>query len=363
VSADVLRRRPDIRAAERRLAAQTAQVGVATAALYPSLSLAGSISLQSTSAGDVFDGFQTSRGLLSLAMPIFHADALRQNVAAQNALVDQALATYESTVLTAYEDVENALNAWNNEQRRHEALVASAASARVASDLALMQYNSGLVDFQTVPERGPPAHHDRGCARRQHRRAHGQRRAALQGAGRRVVGVSGRRKPRPRQLKHDLRRHNPRMDTPTNVKSAEVERTLSEIEPAKAPPWRKALPWAIGALAVLLVAYFWLGRTNSGAVEYHAAGHAWCPDGHGHGDWQSRAGQPGGHRRAPAPCDSWSTPTTKPRTRCSRRSTPRSRAQVPQSQSALVLAEARPAGSGRCKEARANGWRLLRSAS
>jgi NodT family efflux transporter outer membrane factor (OMF) lipoprotein len=150
VPADVLRRRPDIRAAERRLAAQTAQVGVATAALYPSLSLAGSISLQSTSAGDVFDGFQTSRGLLSLAMPIFHAGALRQNVAAQNALVDQALASYESTVLTAYEDVENALNAWNNEQCRHEALVASAASARVASDLALMQYNSGLVDFQTV---------------------------------------------------------------------------------------------------------------------------------------------------------------------------------------------------------------------
>jgi HlyD family secretion protein len=58
------------------------------------------------------------------------------------------------------------------------------------------------------------------------------------------------------------------MDTPTNVKSAEVERTLSEIEPAKAPPWRKALPWAIGALAVLLVAYLWLGRTNSGSVEY-----------------------------------------------------------------------------------------------
>jgi len=58
------------------------------------------------------------------------------------------------------------------------------------------------------------------------------------------------------------------MDTPTNVKSADVERTLSEIEPAKAPPWRKALPWAIGALAALLVAYLWLARGRSGAVEY-----------------------------------------------------------------------------------------------
>jgi len=68
----------------------------------------------------------------------------------QGAVADQALATYESTVLAAYEEVENALTAWSNEHRRNESLVAAAASARVASELALMQYNSGLVDFQTV---------------------------------------------------------------------------------------------------------------------------------------------------------------------------------------------------------------------
>lgn len=150
VPADVLRRRPDIRSAERRLAAQTAEVGVATAALYPSLSLTGSITLQSLSASDVFNGFQSERTGLSLSMPLFRGGALRQNINAQNALVDQALATYEATVLAAYEEVENALTAWTHEQRRHASLVEAAASARRAAELALVQYNSGLVDFQTV---------------------------------------------------------------------------------------------------------------------------------------------------------------------------------------------------------------------
>jgi NodT family efflux transporter outer membrane factor (OMF) lipoprotein len=150
VPADVLRRRPDIRVAERRLAAQTAQVGVATAALYPSLSLSGSITLQALSAGDVLDGFQTDRLGLSLNVPLFSGGALRQNVNAQNALVTQALAAYEATVLAAYEEVENALTASSNEDARHQALQLGVESARRASELALTQYNSGLVDFQTV---------------------------------------------------------------------------------------------------------------------------------------------------------------------------------------------------------------------
>jgi NodT family efflux transporter outer membrane factor (OMF) lipoprotein len=150
VPADVLRRRPDVRVAERRLAAQTAQVGVATAALYPSLSLSGSITLQALSAGDVLDGFQTDRLGLSLNVPLFRGGALRQNVNAQNALVTQALAAYEATVLAAYEEVENALTASSNEDARHQALQLGVESARRASELALTQYNSGLVDFQTV---------------------------------------------------------------------------------------------------------------------------------------------------------------------------------------------------------------------
>jgi NodT family efflux transporter outer membrane factor (OMF) lipoprotein len=150
VPADVLRRRPDIRSAERRLAAQTAQVGVATAALYPSLTLSGSIAWQSLTASKVLDGFRNERSGLTLSLPLFTGGALRQQIKVQNALVDQALAAYEATVLAAYEEVENALDAWASEQRRHQALVEAVASARRSAELALFQYNSGLVDFQTV---------------------------------------------------------------------------------------------------------------------------------------------------------------------------------------------------------------------
>lgn len=151
VPADVMRRRPDIRSAERRLAAQTAQVGVATAQLYPGFSLGGSLGVNSGSSGTLFsDGIESNRYGFSVSMPIFNAGALRNNVKATNALVDQALASYEATVLAAYEEVENSLTQWVNEQRRHAALIESAQSARLASQLALTEYNSGLVDFQTV---------------------------------------------------------------------------------------------------------------------------------------------------------------------------------------------------------------------
>jgi NodT family efflux transporter outer membrane factor (OMF) lipoprotein len=151
VPADVMRRRPDIRRAERRLAAQTAQVGVATAALYPSLSLSGSFGVNAASFGDLMsNNLGSNRFGFGITMPIFRAGSLRQNVKAQNALVVQALATYESTVLTAFEEVENALVAWSTEQRRHLALNDAATSARSARELAVMQYGSGLVDFQTV---------------------------------------------------------------------------------------------------------------------------------------------------------------------------------------------------------------------
>lgn len=151
VPVDVVRRRPDVRNAERALAAQTAEVGVATAALYPSLTLSGSIGVDAGSASDLLSNNVGSNSYgLSLNMPIFRAGALRQNINVQNALVDKALASYEAAVLNVYEEVENALTSWVNEQRRHSALVDAVASAQLAYDLSLVQYNAGLVDFQTV---------------------------------------------------------------------------------------------------------------------------------------------------------------------------------------------------------------------
>jgi NodT family efflux transporter outer membrane factor (OMF) lipoprotein len=151
IPAEVMRRRPDIRRAERQLAAQTAQVGVATAALYPSLSLTGSFGVNAASFGDLMsNNLGSNRFGFGISMPIFRAGALRQNVKAQSAVVDQAMATYEATVLSAFEEVENALMAWSTEQRRHLALVDAASNARTARELAVVQYSAGLVDFQTV---------------------------------------------------------------------------------------------------------------------------------------------------------------------------------------------------------------------
>jgi NodT family efflux transporter outer membrane factor (OMF) lipoprotein len=152
VPANVLRRRPDIRSAERRLAAQSAQVGVAEAALMPNLILSGSIGVQALTAADLFSsgGTDSRRGGLTINLPVFNAGALRANVAAQNALLQQAQAGYEAAVLTALEDVENALTAWGQEQRRHVALIEATDAGRRAAEYALLQYNAGLVDFQTV---------------------------------------------------------------------------------------------------------------------------------------------------------------------------------------------------------------------
>ncbi len=153
VPADVLRQRPDVRRAERQLAAQTARVGVASAAQYPNFSLLGSIGWQALSAGNLFTTAARGTSIgANLAQPIFNAGRIRQTIAVQNALQEQALATYESTLLVALQDVEDALVAYGQEQHRYSALQAGATAAQNAATLALDQYTAGLVDFQVVLE-------------------------------------------------------------------------------------------------------------------------------------------------------------------------------------------------------------------
>jgi NodT family efflux transporter outer membrane factor (OMF) lipoprotein len=151
VPADTLRRRPDIRRSERQLAAQTAQIGVATAALYPSFSLAGSIGLEALTPGRLLtaSALKTSIGG-NAGWPLFDAGRIRQNIAVQTALQEQALGRYEATVLTALREVEDTLVAYVAEQARRDALTQAAAAARNASQLARAQYEAGLVDFQVV---------------------------------------------------------------------------------------------------------------------------------------------------------------------------------------------------------------------
>ncbi len=151
VPADMLRRRPDVRRAERQLAAQTAQVGVATAARYPSFSLAGAIGLESLSSANLFTaGARTSAMGANAIMTLFDAGRLRENVKIQSALQEQAFLAYESAVRTAVEDAENALVAFAKEQTRRSSLQTASAAAGRAAALARQRYESGLLDFQTV---------------------------------------------------------------------------------------------------------------------------------------------------------------------------------------------------------------------
>ena len=157
IPAEVLRQRPDLRAAERNLAAETARVGAAEAARYPSLRLSGSIGLDALTLG----GLGSSRALSSsvlggLSAPIFNAGRLKAQVEQQEAVREQALAAYELTLLGALEEVENALVAFAHSQQRSEALNEAAEAIRRAAVLARQRYSAGLVDFQSVldTERG-----------------------------------------------------------------------------------------------------------------------------------------------------------------------------------------------------------------
>lgn len=151
VPADLLRRRPDVRQAERKLAAQTAQIGVAEAARYPDLTLSGSIGLESLSAGNLYTaGARAAQGAVKAGWTLFDGGRIRQKVAVQTALQEEALGAYEAAVLAALKDVEDALVSYANQQDRRSALREAETAGRCAFQLARDKYESGLIDFQTV---------------------------------------------------------------------------------------------------------------------------------------------------------------------------------------------------------------------
>lgn len=151
IPAETLRRRPDVIAAERKLAAETARIGVAQAARYPGFNLSGSIGLDALKAGDLLtSGALGSSLLASISAPLFDGGRLRQRVEIQTAVQEQALLSYQSTVLTALQEVENALLSLTNSRKRLAALNDAADAARNAALLARQRYSSGLIDFQTV---------------------------------------------------------------------------------------------------------------------------------------------------------------------------------------------------------------------
>lgn len=151
IPADVLRQRPDVRAAERTLAAQTARLGAAEAARFPSFSLSGSLGIEGVTLAALTGGAPLIRSLAaSVAQTIFAGGRIRQQIKVQTAVLDEALATYESTVLTALEDVENALVSLARNRERYGHLKTADEAARSAAAYARQRYQAGLIDYTSV---------------------------------------------------------------------------------------------------------------------------------------------------------------------------------------------------------------------
>jgi multidrug efflux system outer membrane protein len=150
--AALLRQRPDVRAAERQLAAATARVGVAKADLFPRLNVTGFVGFLSGDLGRLFD---TSSGTDARAWSVaptlswaaFDLGSVRARLRASRAQSDAAAANYEKTVLTALEDTENGFLQYNTRQTQLKSLVEQATASRRAADLAEIRYREGAADF------------------------------------------------------------------------------------------------------------------------------------------------------------------------------------------------------------------------
>jgi len=151
VPTDLLRQRPDIRRAEQELAAQTARIGVATADLYPTLSLLGTIGVEATDAGDLISAGSHFYSLgPNIRWNVFAGGSIRSQIQVEDARAQQALLQYEKTVLNALREAENAMTAYQEERNRMEALTRSVKAARRTLTLAIQLYKDGLRDFQNV---------------------------------------------------------------------------------------------------------------------------------------------------------------------------------------------------------------------
>ena len=150
---DLLRRRPDIRGAEREVAAATARVGVATADLYPKFYITGAAGLESISTSDFFAGASRMWSVgPTMRWPIFEGGRIRAYIEARNAQEEQALLIYQKTVLNALAEVEDALVGYAKERTRHEALAASAQDFNRSEMLARDRYIEGYANYLDVLE-------------------------------------------------------------------------------------------------------------------------------------------------------------------------------------------------------------------
>ncbi|MBX3023624.1 efflux transporter outer membrane subunit [bacterium] len=148
---NLLRQRPDIRRAERQLAAATARIGVAVGDLYPRFVLLGTFAFDSTQVANLIEG--PSRSFTvgpAMVWNVFDAGRLRAQLNAEEALTAQVLARYEQQLLIALQEVENALAAYGQTREERGAVADAVAASSEALDLSILLYKDGAVDFQNV---------------------------------------------------------------------------------------------------------------------------------------------------------------------------------------------------------------------
>jgi NodT family efflux transporter outer membrane factor (OMF) lipoprotein len=162
VPADMLRQRPDVRRAELQAMAQNAQVGVASADLYPSFSINGSLGLaaagdtNTTRTGDSGIGTLFRADSLtytvgpSFVWPFLNYDRIKNNIRVQDARLQQALVQYQETVIQAAREVEDAMVAFVGSQQQDDILLDTVASARRSTELSMLRYKEGFADYQRV---------------------------------------------------------------------------------------------------------------------------------------------------------------------------------------------------------------------
>ncbi len=151
IPADLLRRRPDIRQAERALAAQTARVGVATAELYPSLNLTGSLGYLAADLHNLLEEPSMTHTLTpALRLPLFSGGGLRQNIAVQEAGVEQALVAYEAAILRALHEVDQAALGIRFELERLASLDRAVTQATTSLERSRTLYREGVADIDAV---------------------------------------------------------------------------------------------------------------------------------------------------------------------------------------------------------------------
>ena len=152
IPADLLRRRPDIRLAEFQAAAQGALIGVAQADLYPHFALGGSIGFAAGSGSDLFDSDSVTGFFTPFAFRwnIFNYGRIKNKVRVQDARFEQQLVSYRNKVLQAAKEVEDALVGFVRSQKQAQFLADAVKAAQRASELALLQYKEGLIDYTPV---------------------------------------------------------------------------------------------------------------------------------------------------------------------------------------------------------------------